>query len=92
MSVSDTGVGIPAGKMDQIFDSFFTTKAGVLGWDCRSAARSSRRTGDGCGRRTTTVEARPSISLFLLKPARRPLRIHEFNREITKNPSIKHSD
>jgi PAS domain S-box-containing protein len=26
ISVSDTGVGIPAGKLDQIFDTFFTTK------------------------------------------------------------------
>jgi PAS domain S-box-containing protein len=26
ISVSDTGVGIPAGKVDQIFDTFFTTK------------------------------------------------------------------
>lgn len=27
VSVSDTGRGLPAGKADQIFDAFFTTKA-----------------------------------------------------------------
>jgi hypothetical protein len=27
ISVTDTGVGLPAEKMDQIFESFFTTKA-----------------------------------------------------------------
>ena len=30
-SVSDTGVGIPADRMEQIFDPFFTTKAGGTG-------------------------------------------------------------
>jgi PAS domain S-box-containing protein len=31
VSVSDTGVGIPADKMEQIFNAFFTTKAGGTG-------------------------------------------------------------
>ena len=31
VSVSDTGVGIPADKMDQIFNAFVTTKAGGMG-------------------------------------------------------------
>jgi signal transduction histidine kinase len=31
VSVSDVGVGIPADKMDQIFDAYFTTKAAGTG-------------------------------------------------------------
>jgi PAS domain S-box-containing protein len=31
VSVSDTGVGLPAGKMDEIFNSFFTTKPAGTG-------------------------------------------------------------
>jgi signal transduction histidine kinase len=31
VSVSDTGVGIPAGKMEEIFKAFVTTKAGGTG-------------------------------------------------------------
>jgi signal transduction histidine kinase len=31
VSVSDTGVGIPTDKMEQIFNAFFTTKAGGTG-------------------------------------------------------------
>ena len=31
VSVSDTGVGIPADKMEEIFNEFFTTKAGGTG-------------------------------------------------------------
>ena len=31
VSVSDTGVGIPADKMDQVFNEFFTTKVGGTG-------------------------------------------------------------
>ena len=31
VSVSDTGVGLPADKMDQIFNSFFTTKPAGTG-------------------------------------------------------------
>jgi signal transduction histidine kinase len=31
VSVSDTGTGIPEGKLNQIFDSFFTTKVAGTG-------------------------------------------------------------
>jgi len=31
VSVSDTGVGIPAENMEEIFNAFFTTKAGGTG-------------------------------------------------------------
>jgi C4-dicarboxylate-specific signal transduction histidine kinase len=32
-SVSDTGVGLPGEKMDQIFSAFFTTKVRAAAWD-----------------------------------------------------------
>jgi signal transduction histidine kinase len=48
ISISDTGVGLPAEKADQIFDAFFTTKAQGLGdgtghqpLDCRVSGGSS---------------------------------------------------
>ena len=31
VSVSDTGVGLPAGQTEQIFNAFFTTKSGGTG-------------------------------------------------------------
>ena len=33
VSVSDTGVGLPAQQADQIFNAFFTTKLTVRAWD-----------------------------------------------------------
>jgi signal transduction histidine kinase len=39
VSVSDTGVGLPAGQAEQIFNAFFTTKPGGTGMGlaiCRS--------------------------------------------------------
>ena len=49
LSVSDTGVGLPTEKMDQIFSAFFTTKPKVVAWDWPSAVPSWSRTADSCG-------------------------------------------
>jgi signal transduction histidine kinase len=43
VSVSDTGVGLPPGQADQIFNAFFTTKANGTGMGlrvCRSIVES----------------------------------------------------
>jgi signal transduction histidine kinase len=43
VSVSDTGVGLPRGQADQIFNAFFTTKANGTGMGlriCRSIVES----------------------------------------------------
>jgi signal transduction histidine kinase len=46
--VADTGSGIDPAVRDRLFDPFFTTKSGGMGWGCRSAGRSSRRTEVSC--------------------------------------------
>jgi signal transduction histidine kinase len=45
VSVSDTGVGLPPGQADQIFNAFFTTKPNGIGMGlriCRSIVESHR--------------------------------------------------
>jgi len=49
ISVSDTGVGLPAERADQIFEAFFTTKPQALPWGYRLAAPSSSRMAAVCG-------------------------------------------
>jgi len=63
VSVSDTGVGLPAQQADQIFKAFFTTKAqrnrhGPL----HQPAPSSNRMAAGCGPKTSRHAARRSTS------------------------------
>ena len=50
VSVRDSGPGLALAALERVFDPFYTSKPGGLGWDCRSAARSSKRTADDCGR------------------------------------------
>ena len=64
ISVSDTGVGLPAEKADEIFNAFFTTKPQVkaAAWGWRSAVQSWNRMVAVCGPHPTKDEARPFIS------------------------------
>jgi nitrogen fixation/metabolism regulation signal transduction histidine kinase len=63
ISISDTGIGLPAEKADQIFNAFFTTKpqGSDMGWP--SVARFSSPMEDACGRAPTLVAERVFISL-----------------------------
>jgi C4-dicarboxylate-specific signal transduction histidine kinase len=62
ISVSDTGVGLPNEKTEQIFNSFFTTKPQGSGMGYRSAAQLWNRMAAICGRRPTPDTARHSTS------------------------------
>jgi C4-dicarboxylate-specific signal transduction histidine kinase len=62
VAVRDSGTGLDPGDGDRIFDAFFARKAEGLGLGCRSVAGSSKPTADDCGRRRTTVPARPCVS------------------------------
>jgi C4-dicarboxylate-specific signal transduction histidine kinase len=53
VSVRDSGPGLPPANLDHVFNAFYTAKPSGLGLGCRSAVRSSKRTGDGCGRART---------------------------------------
>lgn len=55
--VSDTGVGLPPEKTQQIFDAFFTTKPEGSEWGWRSVDRLLNRTAVVCGPRRTLNEA-----------------------------------
>jgi hypothetical protein len=78
VAVRDSGPGLSPESLERLFDPFYTTKPGGMGmglsmvWDYRSAVRSSKPTGDECGRRQTcpTVGVFTSASL----PPERPRR------------------
>jgi len=67
VSVSDTGVGLPPGQADQIFNAFFTTKAHGTGMGlriCRSIVESH-------GGRLWAAENSPrGASFYLTLPAK----------------------
>jgi C4-dicarboxylate-specific signal transduction histidine kinase len=58
VALRDSGIGLDPQTVDRIFDAFYTTKPEGMAWDCRSAARSSRRTAAACGPPRTTVRVR----------------------------------
>jgi hypothetical protein len=61
-SLSDTGMGLPMEKVDQIFSAFLTTKpqAAARGWP--SAVRLWSRMAGSCGQALMMDEVQPSIS------------------------------
>jgi len=61
-SVSDTGVGLPMEKMDQIFSAFFTTKLQGSAWGWPSAVPLWSRTAGSCGQAPTVEAAQLFIS------------------------------
>jgi signal transduction histidine kinase len=71
ISVSDTGMGLPKEKTEQIFDAFFTTKPQGSGMGLsisRSAAPLSSPMVAICGPRRTTDGVQRSISLCRPQP------------------------
>jgi Histidine kinase-, DNA gyrase B-, and HSP90-like ATPase len=63
-SVSDTGVGLPAEKMDQIFSAFFTTKPQGSGMGLASAVPLWSRMAGSCGQAPTVEGAQLFISPY----------------------------
>jgi hypothetical protein len=63
ISVSDTGVGLPAGRTDEIFNASSPLNLKAAAWDRRSAVQSWNRMVAVCGPHPTTNEARRFISL-----------------------------
>jgi hypothetical protein len=49
ISVSDSGIGLPAGEVDPIFEAFFATKMRAPAWDCPSVGGLSNLTEALCG-------------------------------------------
>ncbi|PYX19741.1 MAG: hypothetical protein DMG82_24605 [Acidobacteria bacterium] len=62
VSVSDTGVGLPAQQADQIFDAFFTTKVDGTGMGLRI----SRSIAESHGGRLRAVDNPPRGATFHL--------------------------
>jgi phosphoglycerate-specific signal transduction histidine kinase len=62
ISVSDTGVGLPPEKAEQIFDAFFTTSLMAPAWDFASAGQSLSRMAGTCGLLAPPGAAQPFSS------------------------------
>jgi hypothetical protein len=71
VAVRDAGPGLDPKRVDRLFETFYTTKLGGMGWAWRSAGRSSRRTGDGCGP-AQIKRGVPSFSSACLQNGMRP--------------------
>jgi PAS domain S-box-containing protein len=67
VSVSDSGVGLPAQQADQIFNAFFTTKPDGTGMGLRISRSIIESHGGPCGLPTTLLEAQ---RFTLLCPAK----------------------
>ena len=65
VEVRDSGPGLSRESLERLFDPFYTTKRGGMGWDCRSAARSSKRMAARSGQRRTCP-----VALFFNSPCR----------------------
>ncbi len=76
VTVEDSGPGIRAAELDQIFDPYFTTKSKGVGlglWICRSIAEAHG--GETVGARRNGARRRPPPPCFLstrIRPNRRP--------------------
>src|ERR1700750_1459170 len=62
VSVSDTGVGLSAGKADQVFKAFLPPSRKIPEWGLLSVAPSSSRMAAAYGQATTPGAVRPFIS------------------------------
>jgi two-component system, LuxR family, sensor kinase FixL len=62
VAVQDSGIGFDTQTMDRLFETFFRPSLMGWAWACRSAARSSRLTGGGCGLGRTPIEEPSSSS------------------------------
>jgi nitrogen fixation/metabolism regulation signal transduction histidine kinase len=60
LTVQDTGVGFNARDAEQLFDAFYTTKAGGMGSASLSVASIIEAHHGGCGRSLTMDRARSS--------------------------------
>ena len=65
MSVSDTGLGIPPDKMEQIFNTFFTTKTGGIGMGLAISRAIIESHG---GRLWATVKSEPGATFHFTLP------------------------
>jgi hypothetical protein len=74
VSVTGTGVGLPPGHAEQIFNTFFTSNPKAPVWDCRSADRLLNRTAAGYWPPPTPGRAQPFNSPCLSKPLHAGLR------------------